>query len=64
MPDTVIVSDADGVRTIRMNRPEKKNALTQPMYGAMTAALREAAASKAIRCVLIAGGPDRVLRRR
>ena len=46
------------VRVIRMNRPEKKNALTQPMYVAMTAALREAAASEAIRCVVIAGGPN------
>jgi enoyl-CoA hydratase/carnithine racemase len=58
MPDTVIVTDENGVRTIRMNRPEKKNALTQPMYAAMTAALQEAAASEAIRCVLIAGGPN------
>jgi enoyl-CoA hydratase/carnithine racemase len=57
MPDPVVVTDDGGVRTIRMNRPEKKNALTQPMYAAMTAALREAAASAAIRCVLIAGGP-------
>jgi enoyl-CoA hydratase/carnithine racemase len=57
MPESVIVSDDGSVRTIRMNRPEKKNALTQPMYGAMTAALHEAAASEAIRCVLIAGGP-------
>jgi enoyl-CoA hydratase/carnithine racemase len=57
MPDSVVVTDDGGVRTIRMNRPEKKNALTQPMYAAMTAALREAAASAAIRCVLIAGGP-------
>ena len=39
MSELVIVTDADGIRTIRMNRPEKKNALTQPMYAAMTAAL-------------------------
>ncbi len=56
MSDLVLVSDEGGIRTIRMNRPEKKNALTQPMYAAMTAALREAAASEAIRCVMIAGG--------
>ena len=34
----VIVTDADGIRTIRMNRPEKKNALTLAMYEVMTAA--------------------------
>jgi len=57
MSDPVIVIDDRGVRTIRMNRPEKKNALTQPMYAAMTAALREAAMSEAIRCIMLAGSP-------
>jgi enoyl-CoA hydratase/carnithine racemase len=40
-----------------MNRPEKKNALTQPMYEAMTRALHEAATSEAIRCLVLAGAP-------
>jgi enoyl-CoA hydratase/carnithine racemase len=40
-----------------MNRPEKKNALTQPMYAAMTRALGEAQNNDAIRCVVIAGSP-------
>src|SRR5262245_19362061 len=39
MTQHVIVTDADGIRTIRMNRPDKKNALTLAMYEAMTAAL-------------------------
>jgi enoyl-CoA hydratase/carnithine racemase len=57
MPESVIVSDDGSVRTIRMNRPEKKNALTQPMYAAMTRALGEAQDNDAIRCIVIAGGP-------
>ena len=57
MTEQVLVSDDGAVRIIRMNRPEKKNALTQPMYEVMTAALREAAASKAIRAVVLAGAP-------
>jgi enoyl-CoA hydratase/carnithine racemase len=57
MPDTVLVEDDGAVRIVRMNRPEKKNALTQPMYAQMTSALREAEASETIRCVLLAGGP-------
>ncbi|MFY9693861.1 MAG: crotonase/enoyl-CoA hydratase family protein [Xanthobacteraceae bacterium] len=57
MPDSIEVSDDGGIRTIRMNRPEKKNALTQPMYAAMTRALGEAQDDDAIRCVVIAGGP-------
>src|SRR5262249_14591345 len=42
MTGHVIVTDADGIRTIRMNRPDKKNALTLAMYEAMTAALEGA----------------------
>ena len=57
MSEPVVVTDEGAIRIIRLNRPEKKNALTQPMYAAMTAALREAGASAAIRCVMFAGGP-------
>ncbi len=57
MSDLIEVSDDAGIRTIRMNRPEKKNALTQPMYAAMTRALGEAQDDEAIRCIVIAGGP-------
>jgi enoyl-CoA hydratase/carnithine racemase len=57
MSDSIEVSDDAGIRTIRMNRPEKKNALTQPMYAAMTRALGEAQDSDAIRCVIMAGTP-------
>ncbi|HTP90161.1 MAG TPA: crotonase/enoyl-CoA hydratase family protein [Xanthobacteraceae bacterium] len=55
MSDPVVVSDDGAVRTIRMNRPEKKNALTQPMYAAMTDALRQADGNDAIRCIVLAG---------
>ncbi|HEX3504104.1 MAG TPA: crotonase/enoyl-CoA hydratase family protein [Xanthobacteraceae bacterium] len=58
MTDSIIVQDEGAVRTIRMNRPEKKNALTQPMYAAMTRALSEAGANPAIRCIILAGGPN------
>lgn len=51
----VIVSDADGVRTIRMNRPDKRNALTAAMYDAMAEAIEGAGS---VRCLLLTGGPD------
>ena len=57
MTEHVIVTDADGIRTIRMNRPDKKNALTAAMYEAMTAALETTNAGDAVRCMLIAGVP-------
>jgi enoyl-CoA hydratase/carnithine racemase len=57
MTAEIVVTEQDGVRIVRMNRPDKKNALTQPMYEAMARALREAEASEAIRCVVLTGGP-------
>lgn len=50
------VTDDAGLRTIRIDRPDKKNALTRAMYAAMGEALREAAASPAVRVVLLTGG--------
>jgi enoyl-CoA hydratase/carnithine racemase len=55
MSDAVAVTDDAGVRTIRLNRPEKKNALTLAMYLEMTRALKEADAADATRCVIITG---------
>jgi enoyl-CoA hydratase/carnithine racemase len=57
MTAEIVVTEGDGVRMVRMNRPDKKNALTQTMYVEMTRALREAEANDAIRCVVLAGGP-------
>jgi len=58
MTELVIVSDEGPVRIVRMNRPEKKNALTMAMYDAMTAAIEAAAANSGLRCLLIAGHPS------
>ncbi len=47
----------NGVATIEIARPEKKNALTIAMYEAMAAALRAATVDAAVRAVLITGQP-------
>ena len=47
----------NGVATIEIARPEKKNALTVAMYEAMTEALQAAVAESAVRAVLITGQP-------
>ena len=60
MSEEVQVADDGAVRLIRLNRPEKKNALTQPMYEVITRALAEAGARDSIRCVMLAGGPDAI----
>jgi enoyl-CoA hydratase/carnithine racemase len=57
MTGDIAVTDDGAVRIIRMNRPEKKNALTHAMYTDMTRALQGADQSEAIRCVVIAGAP-------
>jgi enoyl-CoA hydratase/carnithine racemase len=57
MSDPIVVTDQNAVRIIRLNRPEKKNALTVAMYAEMTRALREAETNDAIRCVMFAGAP-------
>jgi enoyl-CoA hydratase/carnithine racemase len=47
----------NGVATIEIARPEKKNALTIAMYQAMADALRAARADGGVRAVLISGQP-------
>jgi len=53
----VIITDDGPIRILRLNRPEKKNALTDAMYETLSEALENAAVSKAIRCIVIAGSP-------
>jgi enoyl-CoA hydratase/carnithine racemase len=55
MSDNILVSAAAGVLEIRFNRPDKKNAFTEAMYAAISAALESAEADAAIRVVLLSG---------
>jgi enoyl-CoA hydratase/carnithine racemase len=57
MTELVIVTDDGPIRTVRMNRPDKKNALTLPMYDAMAAAIEDTPKNPTLRCLLIAGTP-------
>ena len=50
------VERADGVMTITIARPAKKNALTAAMYQTMADALAEAQEDKAVRVILLRGG--------
>jgi enoyl-CoA hydratase/carnithine racemase len=59
MSDQHIIVSRDGaVLEIRFNRPEKKNAITNAMYGAMADAVAEAQADDALRVVLFASNGD------
>jgi enoyl-CoA hydratase/carnithine racemase len=55
MSAQVLVSSADGVCEIRLNRPEKRNAITLAMYEALCAALAQAQADTTVRAVLVSG---------
>jgi len=57
MTEHVLVSDDGPIRIVRLNRPAKKNALTDAMYETIAEALENAAVARNIRCVVITGGP-------
>jgi enoyl-CoA hydratase/carnithine racemase len=56
MTGHLIVTDEDATRVIKLRRPEKKNAITQDMYRAMSDAIDTAQNNPAIRCIIITGG--------
>jgi enoyl-CoA hydratase/carnithine racemase len=51
----VRISTLDGVTEIAINRPQKKNALTQAMYAAMADAIAAAESDPAVRALLLTG---------
>src|SRR5436190_15864976 len=55
MTDHVIVQHDEATRIITMRRPDKKNALTQEMYFAISNAIDTAQNDPTIRCMIIAG---------
>lgn len=56
--DHIIVSRDGAVLEIRFNRPEKKNAITNAMYGAMADAIVEAERNDDIRAILFTSVGD------
>lgn len=55
MTDHILVEREQGLLTLRLNRPDKLNALTRAMYGRLADALTEADQDPTVRAVLIAG---------
>ena len=54
----ILTTQADGVVTLRLDRPAKKNALTKAMYMELTEALAAAQADDGVRAVVIAAAGD------
>jgi enoyl-CoA hydratase/carnithine racemase len=55
MSEQVRVKQAAGMFEVRLNRPDKRNAITIAMYQALTAALATAQADSGVRAVLLSG---------
>jgi enoyl-CoA hydratase/carnithine racemase len=58
MNEHVVLTRTDGVLEIRLNRPEKKNALTRDMYDAMADAFQRVDADPTLRVALLTGSGD------
>lgn len=58
MTEFVQTQIRQGIMSIRFNRPEKKNAISQAMYAAAADALVQAESDDSVRVVLIAGTDD------
>jgi enoyl-CoA hydratase/carnithine racemase len=54
----VLITQADSVLEVMFNRPEKKNALTAAMYGAVIDAFHRADEDPGVRVVLLSGTGD------
>jgi methylglutaconyl-CoA hydratase len=55
---TVLVDESDGMRTITLNRPERRNALTPEMQGELIDALIAAGVARSCRVVVLRGAGE------
>ena len=58
MTEYVKVTKADGILTLVLNRADKKNALTNDMYGVLADEISGAQSDKAVRVIVIRGEGD------
>ncbi len=54
-PERVTITIEDGVADVRLNRPEKRNALDQAMFSALVEASDRLAADRSVRAVVLSG---------
>lgn len=57
MKELILQDQRDGVLFLTLNRPEKRNALSEQMYRTLVDALRHASEEPAIRAVVLLGQP-------
>ena len=59
MADLIEVARDGAIATVTLNRPEKLNALTRAMWGALGQAVGTLSADDAVRCVIVRGAGER-----
>jgi len=55
MDEVILVERDDAIATVVLNRPERLNALTKPMWQRLGACMRELSADDTLRCVVLRG---------
>ncbi|MEX2163723.1 MAG: enoyl-CoA hydratase-related protein [Sulfuricaulis sp.] len=59
MGDTILVGRDGAIATVVLNRPEKLNALTRPMWKRLGEVMRELSVDDNLRCIVIRGAGDK-----
>lgn len=59
MSDLIVVARDEAIATVTLNRPDKLNALTRPMWQALGAAIDALSADDRIRCVIVRGAGEK-----
>jgi enoyl-CoA hydratase/carnithine racemase len=59
MPETILVERDGAIATVVLNRPEKLNALTRPMWQRLGAVFTQLSADDSVRCIVIRGAGTR-----
>ena len=59
MSDVILVEREAHIATVVLNRPEKLNALTKPMWGRLGEVMRELSANEALRAIVIRGAGEK-----
>ncbi len=59
MSDSILVERDGAIATVLLNRPDKLNALTKPMWHALGATVTRLSADEAVRCIVLRGAGEK-----
>jgi len=59
MDDTILVDRRDGIVTVTLNRPDKLNAMTKPMWGRLGEVFHELDSDDDVRVIVLRGAGER-----